>query len=190
MLLVSVEGLPGTCREAVAKALQHRLGAAAVPEYFPPAGSDAALTSLGFLLHQIQALKHAPPDAAVAVGHSSWLDKAPEGRWRGLHIGLAAAVRRRLGLSDGVHRMVYLRCDPHEAFEGVIDAGGEARDISLRGTIMPLQARLEACAAGTVPLDGMFRAVSLAAVPCPRFAADMAGAVNRLAAAAAEPFQA
>lgn len=183
MQLVSIEGLPGTFRDAVAKAVQAKLGA--VPLHDAPAAAaaakkgDAALVgSLAFLLNQARALRtsHA---AAVVVSHASWLDKAPEPCIAKLYADLAGALRRRLGLG-GVHRMVYLRTDPHEAFEAVIEAGAECRDVGLK-TLLDLRARLDACASpGCAMADTLFPA-SVHVVRCPKFAVDAPGGVARAA---------
>lgn len=184
MLVVSVEGLPSACRDAVAKAVQGRLGAAALP---PDAGggcrrsASQLVDSLGFLLHQAKALRHV--SSPVVVSQASWLDKAPpDAVSRALHAELAGVLCRRLGLGEGQHHMVYLRTDAHEAFEAVIESGAEGRDISLH-TLHTLQSRLDACAAGARPANALFPVV-LHTVLCPAFAADAPGAVARAADAA------
>ena len=191
MLLVSVEGLPGACRDAVTKAVQARLGAAALPAGCRRS-SNPLVDSASFLLHQAKALRHVT--APVVVSHASWLDRAPptaaegtgggggggEGWARALHAELAGVLRRRLGLpATGVHHMVYLRSGAHEAFESVIESGAEGRDISLH-TLHVMQSRLDACAAGARPADSLFPVV-LHTVPCPAFASDSSGAVDRAA---------
>jgi hypothetical protein len=181
MLLVSIEGLPCACRDAVTKIVQARAGggAATVPECPARRSQDPLVDSLGFLLHQARALRHT--SAPVVVSQASWLDKAPDPRARGLYADLAGALRRRLGL-EGQHHMVYLRADAHEAFESVIDSGADGRDVGLR-TLLDLQSRLDACASGTLPPDALFPA-TVQAVACPPFAADAPGAVARAADAA------
>lgn len=179
MLLVSVEGLPCACRDAVTKVVHARLGAASLPEGPARRSSTPLVDSLGFLLHQAKALRHVA--APVVVSQGSWLDKAPAPAMRGLYADLAGALRRRLGL-EGRHHMVYLRADAHEAFESVIDSGAEGRDVSLK-TLLDLESRLDACASGAGPVDALFPAL-LHAVPCPAFAADAPLAVARAADAA------
>lgn len=178
MRLVSVEGLPCACRDAVTRVLQQRLECPALPAVQPRHARDGRhVHALAFLLAQARALKHVAA-APLVLSMSSWLDKAPPPDLAGLYSTLAECLRRRLGLPEGVHDMVYVRIDPHEAFECVIECGAEARETSLRD-VLALQAHLDACA-GSGQHRLLFPVAIRTEVP-PRFVADAPRLLDALA---------
>jgi hypothetical protein len=186
MILVSVEGLPGTCREEVAQLVFHHAQKASgqkavafLPYTPPPVHGDGG--GFEFLLSRALALKHVQ-DADVVVDQASWIDKAPTGAYP-LYTGLAKALRKRLGLDDGVHRMVCVQSDPQEAFEGVIRSGSAARDVSLRDTVLPLHRLLRECATGTGHPPGFYDRVEIQAIDSARFSRDSLNALADLARA-------
>ncbi len=188
MRLVSVEGLRCSCRDAVTKLLQQRLDCPVLPALHQRATRDGRhVQALGFLLAQARALKHVAA-APMVLSVPSWLDKAPPPDLADLYGALAGCLRRRLGLPpDATHQAVYLRTDPHEAFEGVVECGAEARDTSLRD-VLALQAHLEARAAAG--RHDLLFPIAIDVEDAAPFAADSPRALDSLAARLVERLQA
>jgi len=117
LVLVSVEGLPGPARDAVARAVAALLG----KEVGDPAPGclreEAERWSL--LARRTAALRRAAAQGRrLFLSEGSWMDKVPRGApARDLYRRLAAAGTA--GLAQ--HVAVVVRCSPHEAFEGLAD---------------------------------------------------------------------
>lgn len=177
--VVSVEGLPCASRDMVLKHVQARANVPTLPAVAPPKTDEPHVASLAFLLAQARALKHVGPEA-VALSLSSWLDKTA-GIDAGLYDTLAGCLKRRLGLpTEGTLDMVYLKVDPHEAFECMIDKGAEYRHLSLRH-VLDLDRRLdEFCRR---PNGRLFYETRVKTVPCRPFMADAPREVEEVARA-------
>jgi hypothetical protein len=122
MTLVSLEGLPRSCRHAILKALDTQLDR---PESVPPRGF---VDQARGLLRRMQALHASTP----AITSDTWVDGIPDDPvLAALHRDLAVQLAGPDLCERVRHVMVYLRTDPHEAFENVAQAGGEAKDVSL-----------------------------------------------------------
>lgn len=152
-LLVSLEGLPYSCRDQLLKNVQSSLGgSAATTSPDPPATAACAVEpsfahALGCLLQRVRALRRLT-SFPIVLFTGTWLDKVPA---HPVLAALYADLARELtaaALPGQRHRhlMVFLRTSPHEAFEAAVAAGAEGRDLSLRG-LMALSARLDALTA-------------------------------------------
>lgn len=156
-LLVSLEGLPYSCRDLLLKNIQISLGgsAATTPPDPPPATAACAVEpsfrhALGCLLQRVRALRRLT-GFPIVLFTGTWLDKVPVNP---VLASLYADLARELMAASlpaqqrRCHLMVFLRSSPHEAFEAAVGAGAEGRDISLRG-LLTLSTRLDALASGT-----------------------------------------
>lgn len=146
-LLVSLEGLPYSCRDQLLKNVQSSLGgSAATTSPDPPATAACAVEpsfahALGCLLQRVRALRRLT-NFPIVLFTGTWLDKVPA---HPVLAALYADLARELTVAPlrPRHLMVFLRTSPHEAFEAAVAAGAEGRDLSLRG-LMALSARLDA----------------------------------------------
>jgi hypothetical protein len=150
-LLVSLEGLPYSCRDQLLKNVQGSLGgSAATTSPDPPATAACAVEpsfahALGCLLQRVRALRRLT-SFPIVLFTGTWLDKVPAHPvLAALYADLARELTATAALPGQRHRhlMVFLRTSPHEAFEAAVAAGAEGRDLSLRG-LLALSARLEA----------------------------------------------
>lgn len=149
-LLVSLEGLPYSCRDQLLKNVQSSLGgSAATTSPDPPATAACAVEpsfahALGCLLQRVRALRRLT-GFPIVLFTGTWLDKIPV---HPILAALYADLARELTAAAAApqrprHLMVFLRTSPHEAFEAAVAAGAEGRDLSLRG-LLALSARLDA----------------------------------------------
>ena len=151
-LLVSLEGLPYSCRDQLLKNVQGSLGgSAATTSPDPPATAACAVEpsfahALGCLLQRVRALRRLT-SFPIVLFTGTWLDKVPA---HPVLAALYADLARELTAPQRPrHLMVFLRTSPHEAFEAAVAAGAEGRDLSLRG-LLALSARLEAMTSSCV----------------------------------------
>ena len=149
-LLVSLEGLPYSCRDQLLQNVQGSLGgSAATTSPDPPATAACAVEpsfahALGCLLQRVRALRRLTT-FPIVLFTGTWLDKVPAHPvLAALYADLARELKAAAALPGQRHRhlMVFLRTSPHEAFEAAVAAGAEGRDLSLRG-LLALSARLE-----------------------------------------------
>jgi hypothetical protein len=182
-LLVSLEGLPYSCRDQLLKNVQGSLGgSAATTSPDPPATAACAVEpsfahALGCLLQRVRALRRLTT-FPIVLFTGTWLDKVPA---HPVLAALYADLARELTAPTSAapqrprHLMVFLRTSPHEAFEAAVAAGAEGRDLSLRG-LLALSARLEAMTSSSSSVRHPFplTQIQLTSVP---YAADHAPAL-------------
>lgn len=175
-LLVSLEGLPWSCRDVLLKSVQAGLGASVATTSDPPASAACAIEptfshTLCCLLQRMRALRklsHFP----VVVFQGTWVDKIPE---HPVLRKLYAELARALAPTESRHLMIFLRSSPHEAFEMAVRAGAEAKDLSLRG-LLALQQRLDRLVHPGLQACHPFQLVQYH-YQCPPFMADHAPAL-------------
>lgn len=188
-VLISLEGLPRSCRQAVLKALDTQLDR---PEAAPPSGF---VDQARGLLRRLRALRATAGDGGIVLSPDTWADGVPEdpalgALYRDLAVQLAGPE-----LCAGVrHVLIYLRTDPHETFEAVAQAGSEAKDVTLL-SLLALHQRIDRFfSLHPTAVQHPF-AVERHVIHCPPYTPDnpaelarLVGSVRRLIAAAAEPY--
>ena len=124
-VLVSLEGLPRSCRHAVLKALDTQLDR---PEGAPPAGF---VDQARGLLRRLRALR-ADGNDTIIISPDTWADGVPDDPVLAtLYRDLALQIAGPELCAEILHVLIYIRTDPHETFEAVAQAGSEAKDVNL-----------------------------------------------------------
>jgi len=169
MWLVSLESLPVPATKAVARALQARLGLAAVPDN-DPGSCSPAIAPLALLLRRLRAIARIKQDVLLP---GSWVLATPaDPALRALHHDLGTALARKLLPADAhpvTHLLLCLSSSADEAFEASLDAE-HARDVTLQA-LRQSQRAIEDAARLRAAVSSPFEA-RIVMVPCPVFAAD------------------
>jgi hypothetical protein len=123
-VLVSLEGLPRSCRHAVLKALDTQFDR---PEAPPPA---EFVDQARGLLRRLRALR--ADGGSTVLSPETWADGVPDDpALATLYQDLAVQLAGPELCASVRHVLIYLRTDPHETFEAVAQSGSEAKDVTL-----------------------------------------------------------
>lgn len=183
-VLVSLEGLPRSCRHAVLKALDTQFDR---PEAPPPAGF---VDQARGLLRRLRALR---ADDTV-LSPDTWADGVPDDpALATLYRDLAVRLAGPDLCAEVRHVMIYLRTDPHETFEAVAQSGSEAKDVTLLSLLALHQRNDRFFALHAAAVQHPF-ATERHVVHCPPYTPDnpaelarLVWSVKRLIAAATAP---